>query len=102
MHTPSRYLQRIPGRLLGYFAILAAVFGIAAVAGSAADPKTDEPAKTHDGGEMATSHEPAGLAIATGGYRLAVANPTLPAGQRRTLRFQVLDESNRPVREFER
>jgi hypothetical protein len=102
VHTPSQYLRTIPGRLLAYAATLAAVFGIAAVAGSAADPNTHRAAPAHGGDEMEMSHEPAGLAIATDGYRLAVANPVLPAGQRSTLRFRVLDDRNRPLREFER
>jgi hypothetical protein len=101
VHTPRQYLRTVPGRLLAYAAALAAVFAVAAVAGSAADPTTHRAATSHGDGEMAMSHEPTGLAIATDGYRLAIANPTLPAGHHVTLRFRVLDERNQPVREFE-
>ena len=104
MHTPLQYLKnrRAASRLLAYAAALVAVFGIAAVAGSAAEPKTHKTtAEAHGGDGMGMSHEPAGLAIADDGYRLAVADPTLPASQRQTLRFQVLDDQGRPVRSFE-
>jgi hypothetical protein len=88
-------------RLFAYAAVLAAVFAIAAVAGSAADPKTHKPAPAHGDEEMGMSHEPAGLAIAADGYRLAVANPTLEAGRRTALRFRVVDDRNQTVRDFE-
>ena len=102
MHTPLQYLNRPASRLFAYAAVLAAVFGIAAVAGSAADPKTHRAAASAHGGDgMEMSHEPAGLAVAGDGYRLAVANPTLTAGRRQTLRFQILDDHGRPVRQFE-
>jgi hypothetical protein len=103
MYTPLQYLKSTTGRLLSYAAVLAAVFGIAAVAGSVADPKTHKTAAAaHDGDDMEMSHEPAGLAIADDGHRLVVANPTLPAGRRQTLRFRILDDEGQPVREFER
>jgi hypothetical protein len=87
--------------------LLAAVFGIAAAAGKAIGPETHETEATHGGdsgghGQTAMGHEPAGLGIEADGYRLAVEDPTLPAGNRTTLRFKVLDTDGQPVHEFER
>jgi hypothetical protein len=101
MHTPLQYLHSTTGRLLSFAAVLAAVFGIAAAAGSAADPKTHKAPAAHASDGMAMSHEPVGLAIADDGYRLVVANPTLHAGRQERLRFQILDDRGRPVREFD-
>jgi hypothetical protein len=100
-----------PARLATFAGVIAAVFGGAALVGGAtgASPPNDKPAKAeHRTGEMAmkTGHaemsaEPAGLAIAEGGFRVAVSDPTFRAAHRQELRFRVLDRAGRPVRNFE-
>src|SRR3954454_2063347 len=100
-----------PARLAAFAGVIAAVFGGAVVVGGAtgASPPNDKPAKAeHRTGEMAmkTGHaemsaEPAGLAIAEGGFRVAVSDPTFRAAHRQELRFRVLDRAGRPVRNFE-
>jgi hypothetical protein len=101
MHTPRQYLQTVSARLFAFAGVLVAVFGIAAVAGSVADPKTHKAAVAHGGAMGMSSHEPAGLAIAQDGYGLDVQNPAFKAGRAQTLRFRVLDEKGQPVRDFE-
>src|SRR4051794_14021076 len=98
---------KAPARLAIFACVLAAAFGGAVVVGGAtgASPPNDKPAKAeHRTGEMAMksghaemSAEPVGLAIAEGGYRVAVSDPTLRAGHRQELRFRVLDRAGRPV-----
>jgi hypothetical protein len=96
-------------RIAGFAALLAAVFGLATLAGGAVDPKprTRAPAAhmemTADGpGEHAEmSGAPGGLSLAEGGYRLAIADGTLRPGHAQALRFRILGRDGRPVRDFE-
>jgi hypothetical protein len=90
----------VTARLAGFAAVLATVFGIAALAGGAIGPPhpTDKP--TH-GGHGGHDTEPAGLALAQDGYRITVERPALPAGRPTELRFRVLDPDGKPVHSFE-
>jgi hypothetical protein len=102
MHTPLQYLREsAAARLAAFAAGLAAIFGVAALAGATVgpEPKTDAP--TGHGGAAMAEHTPAGLAIVQDGYRLAIENTTLRANRAETLRFRVIDSGGRPVRDFE-
>jgi hypothetical protein len=96
MHTPRQYLRNSATARLGVFAtVLAAVFGIAALAGAAVGPtpaKKEVDMAMH--GEAATM-APAGLSIAEDGYRLDVEADHSP-----TLRFRVLDAQGQRVHHF--
>jgi hypothetical protein len=97
MHTPLQYLKTNPGARLGAFAVvLAAVFGIAALAGAAVGPTPAKETEMSMHGE--TGHAdmaPAGLSIAEHGYRLEVQPDHSP-----TLRFRVIDSHGEPVHDF--
>jgi hypothetical protein len=81
--------------------VLAAIFGIAALAGAAVGPEPQERTTAHGGGGEMAMHAPAGLSIEQDGYRLAVTDATFTAGKAETLRFRVIDSENRPVTDFE-
>jgi hypothetical protein len=98
MDTPRQYLRNHATARLGAFAaVLAAAFGIAALAGAAVGPKPAKEATmamhAHDGGHAGMA--PAGLAVAEDGYRLDVAADHSPV-----LRFRVLDTAGQPVHDF--
>ena len=101
-------------RLAGFAAVVATVFGRAAIAGGAIGanpPNSPDPAKPEHRSETMTmtktskghagEHAPAGLAIADQGLRLEVADSTFDAGRTRPLRFRVVDDASRVVRDFE-
>lgn len=98
-------------RLAGFAVLLAAVFGVAALAGGAADSsprKATASTSGHgvdgmnmNGGHAAMSKAARGLSLSEDGYRLAVEDTNLRAGQRATLRFKILDARGRAVHEFE-
>jgi hypothetical protein len=105
MDTPHPY------RKLALFVVgLAAIFVVAAGAGSLFEPADTEAGKedemgahtaeaTHGGHEA--THEPAGLGIAADGYALRIASTQFAQGETRELRFSVEDEDGRPVTEFD-
>jgi hypothetical protein len=101
MDTPLQYFRTSTTVRLTTFALaLAAVFGIAALAGAAAGPEPKKRVASHGGDAMAM-HAPAGLSIEQDGYRLAIENPTFRANRTETLRFRVIDASRQPVRDFD-
>jgi hypothetical protein len=107
-------------RIALFAALLALVFGGAALAGSALDPdpgeeQTHEEAgsgaeeehgstqsadKDHTGGHEATS-APVGLALADGGLRLDVDQRRLVAGRPERVDFRILNQRGRAVRDFD-
>jgi hypothetical protein len=111
-----------PLKLAGFAALLALVFGVAAVAGGAVGPDREGAAKVRaekgghggdsgdamaggHGGDGAGSHGAMadavrGLAVADGGLRLSLAATSLPRGDASTLRFAINDARG-PVRDFE-
>lgn len=103
MDTPRQYLANKPtARLAAFAVVLAAVFGIAALAGAAVGPEPQKRVASHGGGDDAMAmHSPAGLAIEQDGYRLAVENTTFHANRSATLRFRVIDSDGLPVRDFD-
>src|SRR3954452_24970252 len=94
-------------RLAAFATTLAAVFGLAALAGGAVgpEPRNAAPEPAH-GSAMHQVHAessggPGGLAIAQDGYRLAVADPSFRSGSTEALRFRVLDRAGKPVQQFD-
>ncbi len=116
-----------PAKLGGFLAVLSLVFGGAAVAGRAIDPDRDtdsashstsgnEPRTTsgHDSQVTTTTHSPGaaghragspqpvrGLAVAEDGLRVVVDEPELRRGKTETLRFRIVDDRGRTVRDFD-
>ena len=100
-------------RLAAFSAVVATVFGGAAVAGGAIGanpPNTPDRAKPEHGGEqmkMAEAggghgeHAPAGLSIADQGYRLELADSTFRARRTESLRFRIVDSGGSAIRDFE-
>ena len=95
------------GKLLAFAAALAVVFGGAALAGAAIGPDPDDTTRTSPGGhgEMPSGGGAAdpvrGLAVAAGGLRVVVDDPDLPRGRDETLRFRIVDEHGKAVRDFD-
>jgi hypothetical protein len=100
-----------PAKVAGFAAGLAVVLGVAWAAGAAVGPVVDEPEPmAHDMAETAGhgdsgpedmgEHLPGGLAVAQEGYRLALADDVLPAGNRR-LEFTVLGPDGSPVTSYD-
>jgi hypothetical protein len=120
-----------PARLAGFAAVLGVVFGGAALVGGAVDPDRDaDPAAHATRGERTSGerrspegHTSAmtsttqrrgagdhgagsqqsvrGLAVADDGLRLVVDEPELRRGKIETLRFAIVDERGRMVRDFD-
>jgi hypothetical protein len=101
-------------RIAAFLAALAFVFAGAALAGAALDPRGDEPVADRRGGHegddmtaMNTAHgaEEAetirGLAVAEDQLRVVVEDPELRRGRTERLRFRVVDEAGRTVRDFD-
>lgn len=106
--------MRTSTRLAGFAAVVATVFGGAAIAGGAIGanpPNTPDPAKPqHESESMSMSktseghggeHAPVGLAIADKGYRLELADSTFAAGRHDELRFRVVGSDGKALHEFE-
>jgi hypothetical protein len=113
----------VASRLGAFAAGLAVIFGGAAVAGSAIDPKPEDSAPaehasvhadvdadaeaTHGGSHAAPaagaqpSHPVRGLAVADRGLRLVVADSELRRGRSEQLRFRVVDERGDILRDFD-
>ena len=115
-----------PGlRLSAFAAAVALVFGLATLAGAALDPDVRERSDEHEEGSMgnetthaqdtesqahgagAESHnahgagEPAGLAAAQVGYRLAPLTTIAEPSAEAPYRFKILDDNGRPVRAYD-
>ena len=90
-------------RLAGIATALAALFGIGALAGAVFHPSAPggdaKIAMGHGGGEMAMAVR--GLAVAQDGLRIVVANPQLRRNRTEYLRFRIVDEQGRAVRDFD-
>ncbi|HEV2873812.1 MAG TPA: hypothetical protein VGW14_01580 [Thermoleophilaceae bacterium] len=91
-------------RIALFAALLALVFGGAAMAGSALDPDPDAEeahgAEDHTGGHEA-ARAPAGLALAEDGLRVDVDRLRLAAGRPERLGFRIVGEAGRTVRDFD-
>src|SRR3954447_22324287 len=99
-----------PARLAAFAVVLAAVFGLATLAGGAVDPAPRKAASTDghgaagmsmSGGHAEMAAAPRGLSLEQDGDRLALDDSTLRQGRTETLRFRTVDEQGEPVREFE-
>jgi hypothetical protein len=111
-------------RLAAFAAILAVLFGGGALAGEAFGPDRDQRPAGHEGatataggahgagqaGHGAASararteraaHPVRGLGIAEGGLRVVVDDADLRRGRRDTLRFRIVDDRDRTVRDFD-
>jgi hypothetical protein len=116
----------VPARLAGFAVVLAALFGGGAAAGGLLDPDApggraeappagdrdpdmkDMGADTHGetatggaAGHGATAKAVRGLAVADDGLRLVVGRPELRRGATERLRFRVVDDQGRAVRDFD-
>jgi hypothetical protein len=91
----------VAAKLTGFFGALAVLFGVGALAGGLLDasaPGGDADASGH-GGEMVMPVR--GLAVASNGLRVVVADPELRRNRDERLRFRILDERGRAVRDFD-
>jgi hypothetical protein len=92
-------------KLAGFAATLAVLFGGGALAGAVINPERDTRAGGHAGKEMdmtsAEEHPVRGLAVADHGLRLVTLTPELPRGRAATLRFEIVDDRDRVVRDFD-
>jgi hypothetical protein len=95
-------------RLIGFVAALAAVLGAATLAGAAIGPEPESgPAENEGHSETAspthasTPRPVRGLAVASDGLRLVVDEAELRRGRSEQLRFRVVDEGARTVRDFD-
>jgi hypothetical protein len=87
-------------KLVAFAGVLAVLFGAAALAGGAVDPDraTEEPEQHAEA--AAAPHPVRGLAVAEDGLRIVVADPELRRGVTERLRFRILDERGKVVRDF--
>jgi hypothetical protein len=93
----------IAPKLAGVATALAALFGIGALAGAALHPSApggDARVQMGHGGEQMTMAV-RGLAVADDGLRLVVADPERRRGHTQQLRFRIVDEQDRAVRDFD-
>ena len=89
-------------KLAGFGAVLLALFGAAALAGSAIGPEPPEnpqTAPTHSAPVEGDAVR--GLAVAGGGLQLSLQQTELPRGRPATLRFGIVGDDGRRVRDFE-
>jgi hypothetical protein len=107
-----------PSRIAAFAALLAAVFGVALLAGNVLDPKgdakaaDDRRASTPTGDDMAhgDGHEaekqpggasaPPGLAVADGELRLIADRTALPLNTTNSYTFRIVDAHGATVRDF--
>jgi hypothetical protein len=92
-----------PMRIAAFALVLALVFGGAALAGRAVGPLERETAQPEhaDEEEMEMSAAPAGLAIATNGYRLQLDTTNALPGRRTPIAFRILNGFGAPIRAFD-
>jgi hypothetical protein len=92
-------------KLAGFAAVLALVFGGAALAGSRLDVHAGKPAAEPTGmghGGNAMAPQPVrGLAVSDNGLTLQLARSTAPRGKRFDLSFRIVDRGGRTVRDFD-
>jgi HAMP domain-containing protein len=95
------------GRLTGFAAVLAVVFGAAFLAGRVAGPLGEPAAAAHEAHAGTASHEtmadevPAGLATSQDGYTLALAATRLAPGAAVPVSFTINGPDERPVTAFD-
>jgi hypothetical protein len=107
-------MNSIPKQLATFAGVLAVLFAGAALAGRLIDPDArgeDGEQSSHmtgmssDDADGAEHGEPAapvrGLAVAGGGMRLAVEQPELQRGRSEWLRFRIVGDDGRAVRDFD-
>jgi hypothetical protein len=88
-------------KLAGFAAALAALFGVGAAAGSIFQPSAPGgDVKSAHGGEMAAMAV-RGLGVAENGLRIVVADPDLRRNRTEQLRFRIVGEDGRAVRDFD-
>src|SRR4051794_28002458 len=90
MDTPTPY------RLVGFFAVLATVFGAAVAVGSVVGPEprpsaADAPHAMAGAGDMAEHHPVRGLAVADDGLRLVTDSTAVERGRATVVVFRVVD-----------
>ena len=98
----------VPSRLAAFAALLAAVFGVALLAGGALDPERTANAAGEGHGDAmgdAMAHEepasaPPGLAVASTDLRLVADRTALPLGATEAYTFRILDADGATVRDF--
>ena len=91
-------------RIAAFAAVLLLATGGAALAGAAVEPHGPDPSARTDepSGHMAsTSPAVRGLAVAADGLRIVVEQPELRRGRTEQLRFRIVDEHGRTVRDFD-
>ena len=88
-------------KLAAFVAVLAVVFGGAALAGAAIGPEPERSAATDEHGAMPAADPVRGLAVADDGLRVVVDEPELARGRQQTLRFRVVDDRGATVRDFD-
>jgi hypothetical protein len=93
-------------KLAGFAATLAVLFGVGALAGGLLDPSApggDAEAAGHGGSMSGDMKAMAvrGLGVAENGLRVVVDEPQLRRGRTNQLRFRIVDERGRAVRDFD-
>ena len=89
-----------PVKLAAFAAVLALVFGAAALAGGAVDRIHNPTAATEDGMSMAADPM-RGLAVSENGLTLELARRTAPSNTKFRLAFRIVGKDGRPVRDFD-
>jgi hypothetical protein len=87
-------------RIALFAAAIAAVFGGTWAVGRAAGP-IDRAAPSADHGSAMAIEGPAGLSVASQGFRLVPATTTLRSGAGQQLAFRILREDGSPLRDYE-
>jgi hypothetical protein len=90
-----------PVKLAAFAAVLAIVFGAAALAGGAVDQIHDPAAATAEGDMNMTADPIRGLAVSENGLTLDLRRRTARPDTRFQLSFRILGENGRAVREFD-
>ena len=92
-------------RIAVFAGVLCLLFGGAALAGGAIQPRGAEPATGDErGGHGAPRHAPdpvRGLGVEEDGLRVVVEQPELRRGRTEPLRFRIVDEQGRTLRDFD-
>jgi hypothetical protein len=93
----------IAARLAGIATALAALFGVGALAGGVLNPSAPggEAKAAMGHREQMAAMAVRGLSVADHGLRIVVADPELRRGQTQQLRFRIVDERGRAVRDFD-
>jgi hypothetical protein len=96
----------VAAKLAGFAATLAVLFGVGALAGGLLDPSApggDAEAAGHGGGMSGDMKAMAvrGLGVAENGLRVVVDDPQLRRGRTERVRFRIVDERGRAVRDFD-